>query len=263
MNNPSSEHQRMERHGESFLWTAVSAKLTHGLAYEVKPRACKARKGFTLIELLVVIAIISILMAMLLPALKKARDMAKQISCLNNLKNIGSACTFYQMDYNGWMPSDIWQPGGSETRWFEWCSYLPWLGYVKSKSGLLSSVKWNGVRCDYACPAVVMTDSRFCGGYDSTLGMNGFIRSYWRLKGPQFPFPSRLAYVTDCFGPFLSAVDLLQECDRLRFDHFRAANVLYIDIHADLRKPATMNHATYASPFWRGDATSQAPGGGE
>ena len=90
-----------ERQGES----RVSEKFMHGLVDEVNPvrRKLLQRKGFTLIELLVVIAIISILMAMLLPSLKLARDKAKQISCLGNMKQCGSALLGYVSDFDDWI----------------------------------------------------------------------------------------------------------------------------------------------------------------
>jgi prepilin-type N-terminal cleavage/methylation domain-containing protein/prepilin-type processing-associated H-X9-DG protein len=62
------------------------------------------KKAFTLIELLVVIAIIAILAGMLLPALNKARDKARDISCRSNIKQLSYAVLFYADAFAGFVP---------------------------------------------------------------------------------------------------------------------------------------------------------------
>ncbi len=70
------------------------------------------RTGFTLIELLVVIAIIAILAAILFPVFAKAREKARQTSCLSNLKQIGLALLQYTQDYDEFSPNRCYDSTG-------------------------------------------------------------------------------------------------------------------------------------------------------
>jgi len=96
--------------------------------------ATRRRKGFTLIELLVVIAIIAILAAMLFPVFARARESARKIQCLSNVKNISMALQMYMTDYDKTPPGEhnpdaiaLFEGGGVAPWAFDGCdaSWMP------------------------------------------------------------------------------------------------------------------------------------------
>lgn len=172
---------------------------------------------FTLIELLVVIAIIAILAAMLLPALNRARVVAKQNGCLNNMKQITTAATGYATDHNDNMVFAIYG-----TRWtpvWSWRNLLgPYLGMPELLNAGTDDSKYYSPKI-YECPGIPPEKytelgwtrvGNTYGGYginnstdgDESTGFKVMIAGYFQNvtgKTSRFRHPSQLFHFTDSY----------------------------------------------------------------
>lgn len=89
----------------------------------MRTRQARGPRGFTLIELLVVVAIMALLLAILLPSLSRARQMARRTYCMSNMREIGKALLFYADDYRDFFPvvhgTDYEEPLEAEQEWWQ------------------------------------------------------------------------------------------------------------------------------------------------
>jgi len=120
------------------------------------------RKGFTLIELLVVIAIIAILAAILFPVFAKAREKARQTSCLNNQRQIGTAIMLYAQDHDEMLPesSTVWGAIALDK------GVLKCASKSRLANGYVFNNRWGGValgKIDPPNTAVLTGDGAYAG----------------------------------------------------------------------------------------------------
>jgi prepilin-type N-terminal cleavage/methylation domain-containing protein/prepilin-type processing-associated H-X9-DG protein len=144
--------------------------------------------GFTLIELLVVIAIIAILAAILFPVFAKAREKARQSSCLSNLRQIGTSILAYAQDYDEMFP---WH-----------CRFISGVADGEATGWQAQILPYSKNSQIFMCPSILRQTGVLCGSYGYNLSRDaGSTQTgcdYANLG--DFPYPAVTIVVGDSDG---------------------------------------------------------------
>ncbi|MBW3624698.1 MAG: prepilin-type N-terminal cleavage/methylation domain-containing protein, partial [Armatimonadetes bacterium] len=211
------------------------------------------QKGFTLIELLVVIAIIAILAAILFPVFAKARERARQTSCLSNMSQLGKGFMLYTDDWDEGLPGGApWTSGNSINSNWDWVGMTRWGSasdpqnpMLPEKGSIFPYVRSLG---SYVCPSgnrsVEMKLSYSMNCFLDYAAMSDVANS------PNGHGPSGLILLVDENDALNDGFFCTTNANDIPSDlHNGGANYLYADGHAKWSKKGAIDRTTKGPLF--------------
>lgn len=196
---------------------------------------------FTLIELMVVVAIIAILCMMLLPAISQVKSKAKQIQCVNNLKQCGMSISYYASDFNGFSVLNLYKASpynvyvkGSSAKWIEMLNGSWDVEYLKNSAVAVcpSTVPYTYKDTSYTYGAragFASTGAEVSGLYADSLIVNTYVikdPSDYLILGDSYSstFKAQIYVINPLTGAGASGFDLR---------HSNQGNIVFADMHVD------------------------------
>jgi len=220
-------------------------------------RSFPKQNAFTLIELLVVIAIIAILAAMLLPALTQAREKARAIACMNNMRQLGQAAVIYSSDNDGSLPAAPCRET-SDTDEFR---HFAWTMSAWPVANLEGGTMWRYIQSKkaYMCPSdkgytsLTSTSTRTLRvhsfSYNHQINRDGCAVSGRTVKMSQVPRPSDRIMIFEEELPN-DGYCVWSGSDPLTDRHSGKGNYIYFDSHFESHKEEDVfNNPSYCDIF--------------